>query len=243
MRFRIELEYDGSKYFGWQRQKNTCKTIQEVLESSLKVILGRDISVTGAGRTDTGVHALNMTAHFDFHNQIEKKSFLYSINRILPDDIVIKNIRKVKDDFHSRYSAIKREYIYKITTKDIAIGRKYFYKLNYKLDYKILDDFLNFIKNLKCFKSLCKSSVDKHNFECNIDRISYKFYKKKGELIFNISANRFLHSMVRAILGTAIDVSRGKTDLKKIKKAILNKENINTYYLPGNALFLKKIYY
>ncbi len=243
MRFRIDLEYDGSEYFGWQRQKNTDKTIQEVLESSLKIILGDDIKVTAAGRTDTGVHALDMTAHFDFHKPIQKKSFLYSINRILPDDIVIKNIRKVKDEFHARYSAIKREYIYKITTKDIAIGRKYFYKLNYKIDYKILDDFLNFIKDIKCFKSLCKSTVDKHNFECTIYDIKYKLNKNKGELIFQITANRFLHSMVRAILGAAIDVSRGRTDIKTIKKTILNKENINIYYLPGNALFLKKIYY
>ena len=130
MRFRIDLEYDGSGYFGWQKQKNTNKTIQNVLESSLKIILGSDIPVTGAGRTDTGVHALNMTAHFDFNEDIEKNSFLHSVNRVLPRDIVLKNIRKVKTDFHARYHAKKREYIYKITTKDIAVGKDYFYKLN-----------------------------------------------------------------------------------------------------------------
>lgn len=243
MRFRIDLEYDGSKYFGWQKQKNTKKTIQEVLESSLKTILGNYIPVTGAGRTDTGVHAVNMTAHFDFHKEIEKNSFLYSMNRILPDDIVLKKIRATKDDFHARYKAKKREYIYKISTKDIAIGRKYFYKLNYKIDYQILNEFLDFIRNLKCFISLCKSTTDKHNFECTIYEVGYKHKKNKGELIFHITANRFLHSMVRAIFGAAIDVSRGRLDIKDIKKAILNKEKINTYYLPGNALFLKKIYY
>jgi len=243
MRFRISLEYDGSEYFGWQKQKNTKKTIQDVVESSLKIILGVDIRVTGAGRTDAGVHALNMTAHFDYHKVIEKNSFLYSMNRILPGDIVLKDIRKTRDDFHSRYDAKKREYIYKIVTKDIAIGRKYFYKLNYKIDYEVLKNFVNFLQNVKCFKSLCKNSSDEHGFECNIFEMSYKYNKSKGELIFRIVANRFLHSMVRAMIGAAIDVSRGRFETQKIKKAILNKEKINLYYLPGNALFLKKIYY
>lgn len=243
MRFRIELEYDGLEYFGWQKQKSTNKTIQNVLESSLKIILGSDIPVTAAGRTDTGVHALNMTVHFDYHKEIEKKSFLYSMNRILPGDIVLKNIRKVKNDFHARYSAKKREYLYKITTQDIAIGRKYYYKLNYKIDFDKLNDFIGFIKKVRCFKSLCKNAADKHDYESTIYDINYKYNKSKGELIFRITANRFLHSMVRAIIGAAIDVSRGRLETKEIKKAILNKEKINIYYLPGNALFLKKIYY
>ncbi len=243
MRFRIDLEYDGSEYFGWQKQKSTNKTIQSVFESSLKIILGSDIPVTAAGRTDTGVHALNMTAHFDYPEKIKKNSFLYSINRILPSDIVLKNIRKVKNDFHARYSAKRREYIYKITTKDIAIGSKYFYKLKYKIDFDILNDFIDFIKRVRCFKSLCKNAADKHGFESIIYDIDYKCSKNKGELIFRITAKRFLHSMVRAIIGLAIDVSRGRLESKVVKKAILTKEKINIYYLPGNALFLKKIYY
>jgi len=184
-----------------------------------------------------------MTAHFDYPEKIEKNSFLYSINRILPSDIVLKNIRKVKNDFHARYSAKRREYIYKITTKDIAIGSKYFYKLKYKIDFDILNDFIDFIKRVRCFKSLCKNAADKHGFESIIYDIDYKCSKNKGELIFRITAKRFLHSMVRAIIGLAIDVSRGRLESKVVKKAILTKEKINIYYLPGNALFLKKIYY
>jgi len=241
--YKITIEYDGNKYNGWQRQKNTNKTIQETIENAISIITGNEIRITAAGRTDTGVHSYNQIAHFKSEKINDHKKFLYSLNGILPCDIRIKRIKRVNPEFHSRYSAKIREYIYKVTLKEKAIERQYYYKLIYELDYKILDEFIAFLKNNKYFKSLCKNKTDKHNFECRIENFTYRYNKSKGEITFRISADRFLHSMVRAIIGCCIDVSRKRLDLKNTVERIKKGEKIRTNYLPGNALFLNKIYY
>ena len=241
--YKITIEYDGGKYNGWQRQKNTNKTIQETIENAISTLTGDKISITVAGRTDTGVHSYNQIAHFKSEQITDPKKFIYSLNGILPGDIRIKRINNVSPEFHSRYSARMREYIYKITLYDKAIERYYYFKLIYELDFKILDEFIAFIKSNKYFKSLCKNKTDKHNFECKIEHFGYKYNKSKGEIIFKICANRFLHSMVRAIIGCSIDVSRKRLDFRNTAEKIKKGEKIRTNYLPGNALFLNKIYY
>ncbi|MBN1632783.1 MAG: tRNA pseudouridine(38-40) synthase TruA [Ignavibacteria bacterium] len=241
--YKLTIEYDGENYFGWQRQKNTGRTIQESIENALQTILGKEVRITGAGRTDTGVHSFNQTANFKIEHKLSRDRFLYSLNSILPKDILIKNIKKVSPEFHSRYSAKMREYIYKITLRDKAIERYYFYRFIYDLDFNILDEFIAFLKSNKYFKSLCKNKSDKHNFKCNIDYIGYKYNRKKEEIIFKIRADRFLHSMVRAITGCAMDLARKRLNLEETILKISKGEKIKANYLPGNALFLNKIYY
>jgi tRNA pseudouridine38-40 synthase len=241
--YKLIVEYDGKNYNGWQRQKNSKKTIQGLLESSFKKILREEVNITGAGRTDTGVHALNQVANFRLGHDINTASILYSINSVLPKTITVKNITRVPLDFHSRYSAKKREYLYKITFRKRSVESDYFHKLNYTLDFQLIDKFIDILKGDKSYKSLCKNRSDKHGFRCIVFDMKYVLNKSKEELRFTIIANRFLHSMVRATVGCLIDIGRTKLDFNKTKNKFEKGEKIKTLYLPGNALFLKKIYY
>jgi tRNA pseudouridine38-40 synthase len=241
--YKMIIEYDGVDFNGWQRQKNTKNTIQEYLESSLKSLLKQDINIIGAGRTDAEVSAFNQVANFKTDVKFDNKRFLYSLNSILPDTITVKKISKVPFNFHSRFSAKKREYVYRISFRKRSIEGRYFYKLIYNIDFELIDKFINVLIGYKSFKSLCKNSTDKHNFCCNVLNVNYKYSKKKDELIFNIISDRFLHSMVRGVIGCLVDIGRGRLDFEETKNNFLKGEKIKTTYLPGNALFLKNIYY
>ncbi len=239
--YKIIIEYDGERYKGWQKQHNTKETIQEYLENAIGTILRENIKIIGAGRTDAEVNAYNQCANFYSTKEIDKKKFLHSVNGILPSDITIKKIQNVNSDFHARYSARKREYIYKITLFKKSIENKYYYLLKYQLDFKLVDEFIEFLKYNEYFKSLCKNKIDKYNFKCRIFKLDYKL--RKNELIIRIIADRFLHSMVRGIVGCIIDIGRGKAQIETVKQKILKGERIKTFFVPGKALFLKQIYY
>ena len=242
--YKITVEYDGSGFYGWQRQKKFRNTIQECIEENLSKLLKESIPVTGAGRTDAGVHAYNQTANFKTNTLIpDSDKFLYSLNSILPSSITVKSIRKVNNDFHSRYSAKRREYLYKITTREISIGRNYYFKLNYKLDFKVIDEFIKILVGYHSFKSLCRNKEDKHDFFCNLMKLEYRINKAKNTIVFRILSDRYLHSMVRATIGVLIDLGRGKLELKDTYNKLINGEKIKATYLPANALFLNKIYY
>jgi tRNA pseudouridine38-40 synthase len=241
--YKLVIEYDGTDYFGWQRQKSTSKTIQEVFESSLKKILKKDITLTGSGRTDTGVHALNQVANFKFEGTIDTGKVLYSLNSILPADIAVKSIGEVKENFHSRHSAKKREYEYRFSTQKTGLWNKYSHRLIYDIDVGKINKVLPELIGYKSFRSLCRNISDKYDFKCEIFKASFKEYKSRDEIIFNITGSRFLHSMVRAIAGVLIDIGRNKISINEFKRKFKKGEKISTTYLPPNGLFLKKIYY
>ncbi len=241
--YKIVIEYDGKNFFGWQIQKNTTKTIQETIEKSFKQILNENIRITASGRTDTAVNALNQTAHFKTDTIINTSKLIYSLNSILPPAITIKDIKSVPLNFHARYSVKKREYEYNISLNKKSVYGDYYYKMNYHLDFNIIDKFIPLLIGDRSFKSLCKNKSDKHNFRCFVYDLKYKLKKTKNELIFTIIANRFLHSMVRAIVGCLIDLGRERLQFEDTKTKFLKGEKIKTTYLPGNALFLKNIYY
>lgn len=241
--YKLVIEYDGINFNGWQKQKNTKNTIQEQIETAGEKILREKISLIGAGRTDSGVSAYNQVANFKFPKKIDLKKFKYSLNSLLASSITIKKISLVKDNFHSRYSANKREYIYKITTVRKSIGRNEFFRIGYDLDFKNIDRFIKLIKKQTYFKSFCKNREDKNNFLCKIFDFRYKKIKSRNEIIFSITANRFLHSMVRAIIGCALDTGRGKINFKTLEQKIKRGDKTAIQYLPAHALFLNKIYY
>ena len=241
--YKLIIEYDGKDFKGWQKQKYRKDTIQEQIELSIEKILKEKIRLTGAGRTDTGVSAYNQAANFYFHEKINKDKFRYSLNSILPGTITIKNVRTVSSEFHSRYSAKKREYLYFISLVKRSIDRDKYYRINYDLDFGKIDKFVKLIREQIDFRSFCKNKDDKNNFLCLIFEFKYKFISSKNEIRFSITANRFLHSMVRAIIGCAIEVGRGKLTLKHIRDKISKGEKIGAHHLPSNALFLNKIYY
>ncbi|HMS33670.1 MAG TPA: tRNA pseudouridine(38-40) synthase TruA [Ignavibacteria bacterium] len=241
--YKLVIEYDGRGYKGWQKQNYTGNTIQQCLESSIEKILKEKIKLIGAGRTDAGVSAYNQVANFHFKGNLVIDKFRHSLNSLLPGDITIKNVKSVNPEFHSRYSALKREYIYKISFRKRSIGRDEFYRIGYELDMVKIDEFIEFISKQLNFRSFCKNSEDRNNFLCRIFHFSFKYIKARSELIFTITANRFLHSMVRSLIGCAIDTGRGKLNLKDIKEKTKKGEKTGAYFLPSNALFLNKIYY
>jgi tRNA pseudouridine38-40 synthase len=242
-KYRLLIEYDGTDFCGWQSQKGNRQSIQETIEKALKQILRVDIPVTGAGRTDAGVHAYGQVAHFKTSQIFTAKNLLYSLNAILPRSVTIKRIDKAKEEFHARYSAVRREYIYKMSFDRRSVERQYFYKLNYELDFTLINEFIEVLRGYNSFKSLCKNASDKHEFKCDLIVLEYKKRISRNELIFRIEANRFLHSMVRAVLGCLLDVGRGRLGFEETKQQFLKGEKIKTTFLPANALFLNKIYY
>lgn len=241
--YKLLIEYDGKDFKGWQKQKYTDETVQGKLEYSIEKILKIKIKLLGSGRTDSGVSAFNQVANFKYPEKIDFKKFLYSVNSLLPDSITVKKISFVNQDFHSRYSAKKREYIYKTSGERKSIERDFYFKTNLDLDFKKMDLFFDFILKQNNFKSFCKNKDDRNNFLCKIYKINYKFIKSKRELIFSITANRFLHSMVRAIFGCSLEIGRNKINFEYLKEKIRKGDKINVYYLPANALFLNKIFY
>ncbi|MBP9192793.1 MAG: tRNA pseudouridine(38-40) synthase TruA [Ignavibacteria bacterium] len=241
--YKLTIEYDGLKFNGWQKQKATANTIQEQIEISLEKLLKQNIRIIGSGRTDAGVSAFNQVANFHFEGEFDKIKLKYSLNSILPSEITIKNIQKAGSDFHARFSAIKRQYVYKICLDKRSIRGNEFYKINFVPDVTEINKFLDFIKKHDKFRSFCKNKDDKHDFECNVSEFDLKYKNVKRELIFTITSSRFLHSMVRALIGCALEVGRGKLKLNEIKDKIRKGEKIRIHFLPANALFLNKIYY
>lgn len=257
---KLLIEYDGKEYFGWQRQVNSQekqgsngkKTIQHTIEQSLQVLLkGEKIQLAGAGRTDRGVHAISQCASVRLSyealsgfgvNAAGFNKLAHSLNAILPDDIAVKSISKAKDDFHPRYSAKERTYEYFITTRKRAIGWDKLYRIKTKFDMDIAREFCKLITGYISFKSLCKNTSDKHDFKCDVKFARVK--KLPGDIIkFEICANRFLHSMVRAVVGAMIDTAAGKLSLSDFKTRLKKGEEIKTKYVPAHALFLVKVKY
>ncbi|MCB0726920.1 MAG: tRNA pseudouridine(38-40) synthase TruA [Ignavibacteriae bacterium] len=241
--YKLTIEYDGRKFNGWQKQKATENTIQEQIENSLQKVLKKEIKLIGSGRTDAGVSAFNQVANFHYEGVFDKNKIKYSLNSILPAEITIRNIRTVKPEFHARFSAVKRQYIYKICFEKKSVRADEFFKINYVPDLVEIAKFTEFIKSQKNFRIFCKNKEDKHDFNCEIYEFDFRYSKLKKELIFKITANRFLHSMVRALIGCALEVGRGKIKLNEIKDKIKKGEKVRIHYLPANALFLNKIYY
>lgn len=241
--YKLVIEYDGTEYFGWQRQTTTSKTIQEVLESSLKKLLKKDVVLIGAGRTDAGVHAMNQVANFKIDEKFNTEKVLYSLNSVLPHDIAVRSIEEVKENFHSRHSAKKREYEYRMSNEKRALFGRYYHKLNYDIDVEKINKVLPELLGYKSFRSLCRNTSDKYDFKCEIFKVSLKKNKSRREVVLNITGSRFLHSMVRAIAGVLIDIGRNKIAINDFKRKFKKGEKISTTYLPPNGLFLKKIYY
>lgn len=243
---KLLIEYDGKNYSGWQRQK-THRSIQQTIEEKLSVLIpGERITLNGAGRTDAGVHAYGQCANFKTNkSSIEKKGtgrFLVSLNALLPDDIVVKQLKAVPGDFHARYSAKSREYIYRLTETKRAIEADKLLLLKTGFDIKAAKSFCGLIKGNHCFRSLCKNKTDEHDFRsivysCNVKR------RRDGVIEFTISANRFLHSMVRALVGAMIQVAAGNLTKEEFIDKFKNGDEIKIQYVPAKALFLSKVTY
>jgi tRNA pseudouridine38-40 synthase len=242
MRFFITLSYNGGNYAGWQIQPNGL-TVQELLQNALSTILCKDTKVIGAGRTDTGVHARKMVAHFDWdgerfsENQLKRK-----LNSFLPKDIAIQEIREVSPDAHARFSATFRTYKYYITTEKDPFLHPFRYRLFYDLDVAAMNRLCPILKEYEDFTSFSKlHSAAK----TNICRIEEAYWEKIGsDYVFTITADRFLRNMVRAIVGTLIEAGRGQLDERGFRDVIEGKNrHLAGNSVPGHALFLEDVGY
>ena len=242
MRYFIEFSYNGSEFHGWQRQNNAL-TVQQILEESLSLIQGDLLTVVGAGRTDSGVHARLMVAHFDVNElSYEKINFIFKLNQLLPKSIVILDLRSVKLEAHSRFDAISRTYFYYISLIKNPFDYPLHYFYNGKLDWKLMNQASEILTNHKDFKCFSKSNTDVKTFLCDIDKAIWNL--NDNGAVFEITANRFLRNMVRAIVGTLIEIGNGKKNINQLEKILASKKRANAgYSAPANGLFLTKIIY
>ena len=211
-RYFIELAYNGTNYHGWQIQNN-CITVQETLEKALSTILNNEIRIVGAGRTDSGVHAAYMVAHFDVDEQIENCQWLKNrLNRILPKDIVIISINPVIDYAHSRYSAIARRYEYHLTFDKNPFLHELAFYVSYVPDINAMNEAAKVLLNYCDYTSFCTLPTDVKNFRCTIKYAQWEI--RGNRYVFVIEANRFLRRMVRTIVGSLLEVGRKKIDVQ-----------------------------
>lgn len=242
MRYFVWFSYDGTAYHGWQIQPNG-NSVQEELQRALSTLLREEISVTGAGRTDAGVHARQMVAHFDFSEAIDLEQLAYKLNRILPCDIAVDRVELVDDDMHARFSATSRTYHYYIYTKKDPFSRPYSTELHYELDFDKMNEAGRILMTYNDFGAFCKSHSDVKTTLCRVTKAEW-VQTSETSWYFEITANRFLRNMVRAVVGTLIDVGRGRLTLDDFRKVIEGKRRSEAgESMPANALFLENIRY
>jgi len=241
LRYFIELSYNGKAYHGWQIQPNVI-SVQEILEKSLSILIKEPISTMGAGRTDAGVHAIQLFAHFDTEVFFDVKQLQFKLNSFLPEDISIQNIFKVKADAHARFHAISREYLYRIALEKNPFNREYAFLLKSKLDINKLKAATNILLEYSNFKCFSKSKTDVKTYHCNIIKAEWQLVA--DELHFTIKADRFLRNMVRAIVGTLINIGIGKTEVERLHSIIKSKNRSEAgFSVPAHALYLTAIEY
>lgn len=240
MRYFIDISYDGSNYHGWQIQPN-ADTVQHQINLAFSTILNEEINVLGAGRTDTGVHAKKMIAHFDTNQTIDFEKFKYRINGFLKNDISLNDIYKVKEDAHARFSAISRTYEYRVSrTKNPFSVNSYF--LLRDLDFQSMKKACKFLHGSHDYTSFAKLHSENYTNNCEVYIANWK--EDENFLIFTIKANRFLRNMVRAIVGTLIEIGEGKISFSDIETILMSKDRAKAgYSVPANGLSLIDVEY
>jgi tRNA pseudouridine38-40 synthase len=242
MRFFITLSYDGTRFHGWQIQPNGI-SVQGELQRGLSLLLRQEIIVTGAGRTDAGVHASMMVAHFDYVGELDCRQLAYKLNKLLPQDIAVQKVEQVSDDLHARFSATSRTYYYHIHTKKSPFERHYSCELHYPLDFDKMNEAARILMEYEDFGAFCKSHADVKTTLCHVTKAEWH-QTSSFTWYFEITANRFLRNMVRAVVGTLIEVGRGRMTLDDFRTVIEGKRRTEAgESMPGNALFLVNITY
>lgn len=241
MRYFIELAYKGTNYHGWQYQPDAV-SVQETLNKALSVILKKEIDIIGAGRTDTGVHAKKMYAHFDYETEIDSKILVRKLNSFLPKDIVVFNLIKVHDDAHARFDATKRTYEYHIHTFKDAFENDGSWLHQLPLDLDKMNEACQILFKHNDFECFSKTHSDVRTFNCVIFEAHWQ--QNGNKLVFTIAADRFLRNMVRAIVGTMINIGLGKIDLADFEKIIESKDRGKAgFSVPAHGLYLTQIEY
>lgn len=241
MRYFIELSYNGKNYHGWQNQPNAI-SVQEFVEAALSTLLKRKAAIVGAGRTDAGVHASQLFAHIDVVKEIEVNEFVYRLNAILPKTIVVNTMFKVKSNVHARFDALSRSYLYRIALKKDVFSFDYMYYVKPKLNIEAMKIATKILFDYNDFECFSKTKTNVKTFNCNIMDAQWKVVG--NELQFTITADRFLRNMVRAIVGTLLNVGTGKLKPEDMHRIIKSKNRGEAgTSVPGFALYLTRVTY
>ena len=242
MRYFIELQYDGAAYFGWQRQPDTA-TVQGTIEAKLSMLRGMATDIVGAGRTDTGVNASFYTAHFDSDTTIDCAQLTYKLNKVLPPDIAILRIYEVEETKHARFDARQREYTYFLTPRKSPFRRYSAWHYTADLDIEAMNAAAAILLEQEDFTSFAKLNS---NNKTNICHITHAMWVREedGTLRFTIRADRFLRNMVRAIVGTLVDVGRGRYSVQEFEEIVLSRDlSRSSAGAPACGLFLSDVRY
>ena len=241
-RYFLHLAYNGADYHGWQSQPNAI-TVQETVEKALSRVLRRQVAIVGAGRTDTGVNARSMYAHFDVDNEIaDPQRLISALNSLVGRDIAIYGIRRVADDAHARFDSVARTYKYFVTTRTSPLDYRFAWIPPYRLDVDAMNAAAARLADYIDFTSFSKLHTDVATNNCRI--YEARWTAEGDRLTFTIKADRFLRNMVRAIVGTLVDVGRGKTSVDEFCRIIERKDRCAAgASVPGNALFLWQVDY
>ena len=241
MRYFIEIAYSGQNYHGWQNQPNSI-TVQEVLENALSTLLRTKIKVMGAGRTDAGVHAKQLFAHFDYQKINSVDDLMFKLNSFLANDISVQNLFQVNDDMHARFSAIEREYQYVVSLEKNPFIKDFSYQIHQNPNIDLMNQAANELLNYKDFQCFSRSNTDVKTYYCDVKIAIWEFVE--NQLVFTIKADRFLRNMVRAIVGTLLDVGFEKTSLSEFHEIIKSKDRSKAgTSAPAKGLVLTKVIY
>lgn len=243
-RYFVKLAFDGTNYHGWQIQRN-ARTVQQVLDDAFSMILREPVRLTGCGRTDTGVHAVEFFAHFDLEKTLseeERTTLVFKLNGYLDDDLVIRSVFPVKPRMHARFSARHRTYEYRITRTKNPFLTRYTYYLYGPLDVELMNQGAKFLLGITDFTSFSKVSKETKTNICKVFIARWEIYE--GELVFTIRANRFLRNMVRAIVGTLLELGSGKITFEEFRQVVFSHNRSNAGdSVPAAGLFLVEVVY
>lgn len=242
MRYFLKLSYNGKNYHGWQVQKN-AHSVQTEVEQALSIFLQEKINTVGCGRTDTGVHAKTFFLHFDVSNEIcNEGHFIHHVNCLLPHDIAVHQLMKVKPDAHARFDAVLRTYEYFLYGQKNPFRKESAYFFPYHLDLEKMNHACTVLQEYQDFSSFSKSRTQVKTNRCKIAEATWR--EADGQIIFRISADRFLRNMVRAIVGTMTEIGENKIDEKKFRDIIEGKSRSEAgFSVPAHGLYLVDVKY
>ncbi len=222
--------------------QNNAQSVQQVVESALSRLLRQPIRITGSGRTDTGVHARQQPAHFDTEQELDCELIRFRLNKMLPPDIAISSLAPVSDDFHARFSAIRRRYAYHICRKKDPFRQNLCYVFSKPLNVEAMNEAARLLLKWDDFECFSRVHTDVKHFRCNVTEA--RWLEDGDELVFYITANRFLRNMVRAIVGTLMDVGEGKTSLEEVQQILESRKRSQAgRSAPAQGLYLIEVAY
>lgn len=242
-RYFLRLAYKGTAYQGWQVQPHTPLTVQHQLNEKLSMILREPIEVVGCGRTDSGVHARDYFAHFDSNNEPEKqKDFVYHLNAVLPRDIAVKQLTPMPENAHARFDAVSRTYEYHLLVGKDAFNDHQAWEIRDVPDILAMNTAADFLTSCTDFAAFCKVGSDQKTTKC---KLTEAWWMQHGNyIVFTITADRFLRNMVRAVVGTLMDVGRGKISLKDVQDIVASGDRSEAgQSVPAHGLYLTRVIY